>query len=93
MHLLTPRTPAEPGEGAEGTVWLQQLCLRSRRTGHGGVSVPSCAQAQRVYGAAELGEMLLIRRSPPWLCKEGRRFSTSINLLSMTLTWREHIER
>lgn len=61
------------------------------RSSHGGVSVPSCAQ--RVYGGAELGEMLLIRRSPPRFCKEGRRFSTRINPLSMTLTWSEPVER
>jgi len=56
MRLLAPPGPAtlpSQGEGAEGTFWLQQLC------GRGGVPVPSCAQAQRVSGGAEPGEMLM----------------------------------
>lgn len=55
------------------------------RSDRGGISVPSCAQAQRIYGGAEPGEMLM-RRSPPWFGKEGRRFSAGITPPSMILT-------
>lgn len=60
------------------------ICAQDRSDG-GGVSVPSCAQAQRVYGGAEPGEMPL-RSSPRRFWEEGRMFSTGKPPLSMILT-------